>query len=292
MGIITTIKNLFSSHPEPAKPTPKVSPQAHEKYSLNEDYEYLEDTNNDIIRAYNEVKYFHQQTKNDAKKYNPALISVNSEYERQKKYKIVFHFIPKSQNFKNVRSYIQFKYGHWQKWQDLRLIHFKKHNHTCQACRKQFEVKELELHELWSFDEQDREQKLEALTPLCHDCHAIAHISRAFAEVKISESLITKFKGKADALEKLNQSLAISRERQEDLFERYTLYNRVSPDQARKDLKFAYAEAERRKDVKYQLDLSLLKQDDFEIDGLFDCHSDEFNAFIEKDFKQSSEAQE
>ncbi|MBB2932463.1 HNH endonuclease [Paraburkholderia silvatlantica] len=291
MGIITIIKNLLSGHPEPAKPTPKAMPQA-QKYHLNENYEYLEDTNNDLVRAYNEVKYFHQKTKNDAKKYNPALIPLNAEYERQKKYRIVFHFIPKLQNYKNVRSYIQFSYGHWQKWQDLRLKYFRKNNHTCQSCRKKFEVKELELRELWSFDEQEREQKLEALIPLCHDCHAIAHISRAFAEVKITENLIAKFKGKSDGLQKLNESLLISKQRQDELFERYTLYNRTTIEQAQKDLKFAYAEAERRKEIKYQLDLSLLKQDGFDTDGLFDCHSDAFNAFIEKDFKQSSEAQE
>lgn len=99
MGIITTIKHLFKNSRNP----------------LPDDV--FEDTNDiDAEREHEEnlTKYFYNKTKEDAQRYDPALIPIRKEYSRQKPYRIKFHFIPKEQNNKNVRSYIQYTFNHWQ----------------------------------------------------------------------------------------------------------------------------------------------------------------------------------
>lgn len=243
MSIITTIKRLFKNG---QKPLPD---------------DVFEDTNDiDAEREHEEnlTKYFYNKTKDDARRYDPVLIPIRKEYSRQKAYRIKFHFIPKEQNNKNVRSYIQYTFNHWQKWQDIRLHYFKKYNNVCQSCRNTFDDKSLHLRELWAFNEHEKIQKLIALIPLCAECHSIAHINRHKKDVEKTIALI----------------------------EKYASYNDIDEDQAYKDLDFAESERTRRKGIKYNLDLSLL--DDFlALKEPFDCHTDKFNGWLEVNFKES-----
>ncbi|VVE12020.1 hypothetical protein [Pandoraea sputorum] len=244
MGIITTITSLFKSKPQNRqKPLPDTV------------FDDIDDENREREKW---AKYFYEQTKKDAAKYDPALISIRKEYSRQKSYAIRFHFIPREQNNKNVRSYIEYKYKHWQKWQDIRLHYFNKYNHTCQSCKNTFDTKKLNLHELWAFNESEKIQKLIALIPLCEECHSIAHINRHKKDFPKVVALISK----------------------------YCLYNKVDEDKAYSDFDFAEKERKRRQGIKYNLDMSLLCEF-LDTKVLFDCHTDEFNVWLEENFKDN-----
>ncbi len=209
----------------------------------------------------------YEQNKEEIRKWDSKNLLTRIELDRQAQhYKIRFCFIPKSQNYKNVRSYLQYNHGGFEKWQALRRHFIKKHNSTCQCCGRQF--KELELHEHWSFNDYDREQKLESLILLCEQCHSIAHITRHKRDpAKIDE-----------------------------LLELYCEYNKVDNAKAWEDFEFHETLREKRNQTQYQLDLSVLNGIElgnfvFDIRMLFNCHTDRFNAFIEK-FKADSKDKE
>ncbi|MGU2444648.1 hypothetical protein ACTXHA_29965 [Burkholderia cenocepacia] len=244
MGIIKTITSLFTA-----------TPKNKQKTLPDTVFEDIDEENNEREKW---AKYFYEQTKKDVVKYDPALIPIRKEYSRQRAYAIRFHFIPKEQNNKNVRSYIHYTYNHWQKWQDIRLHYFNKHKHICQSCKNTFTDKELHLHELWAFNEHDKIQKLIALIPLCAECHSIAHINR---HKKEPEKLIA-------------------------LIEKYASYNIIDEDQAYKDMDFAESERRRRQGIKYNLDMSLLN-DFLDLKEPFDCHTDKFNGWLEVNFKEN-----
>lgn len=251
MGIITTIKNIFSRK---------------ESYDDDDFQEEKEIEENLVLSIYEQTK--------DNEKYNTKTMLLKKElekvdlvYESQKNYKISFHFIPEQQNYKNVRSYIEYTFGHWQKWQDLRVLFFTETGNKCQCCSKLFSDKVIgELHEFWTYDELKSIQKLDKLIPLCNECHSIAHISRYKSDIVKSEKLLSL----------------------------YTRYNNIEDeDKVYDDLEFANKERKRRTDskVNYLLDLSLLKKYGFEINSNFDCHSTKFNNFIEE-FKKSKSSDE
>ena len=214
----------------------------------NEVIEELEDNEEETLLILNH----YEQNKEEIKKWDSKNLLTRLELDRQNSYKINFCFIPKNQNYKKVRSYIQYLYGDYEKWQSLRKHFIRKHNSTCQCCNRQF--KELELHEQWSFDDFDKIQKLDKLILLCKECHSIAHITRHKKEPQKIDELL-------------------------DL---YCLYNKIEISQAWKDFEFHEELRKKRNGINYQLDLSYLNNFSFNIENLFDCHTDKFNSFIYK----------
>ena len=61
-------------------------------------------------------------------------------------------------------------------WDFLRKKVYKGHNWTCQVCGA-FGVK-VHCHEVWSYDDRKKIQKLVDLACLCEDCHNIKHWGR------------------------------------------------------------------------------------------------------------------
>lgn len=184
--------------------------------------------------------------------------------------RITFEFIPERQNFKNVRSALQFIEGDWKGWKKIRDKQEEESNGVCCICgrKSQDYIAEsktaTECHEVWSF--ANGVQKLERLEALCVLCHQIKHINR-FANDK-------------DYTEKL--------------LKRYCDINDISISLALQDLENAKNEKVNRKHLQYCLDMSfineLYKPDTFP--GLFNCHSADFNYFIEYDFKRNKNIEE
>ncbi|MGS1026795.1 HNH endonuclease [Burkholderia glumae] len=244
MGIIKTITSLFTSTPrDKRKPFP-------DSVFDDDDYEDIDAENEERDRL---LRVLYNKTKNQQ-------LEINSYIQDAfvKKHAISFHFIPNEQNKKNVRSYIEYTHGNWKKWQEIRLHYFAKHNHVCQSCKKTFDDKGLNLHELWDFNESSKIQKLIALIPLCPECHSIAHINR---HKKEPEKIIA-------------------------LIEKYASYNKVSEDQSYADMDLAERERTHRQGIKYKLDMSLLS-DFLATSQLFDCHTDDFNDWLKANFKDS-----
>ena len=198
--------------------------------------------------------------------YSPPLVIKTQATDRR----ITFEFIPEKQNFKNVRSALQFIEGDWKGWKKIRDQEEAKSNGACCICSRKSQdyIAEsktaTECHEVWSF--ANGVQTLERLEALCVLCHQIKHINR--------------FTNDKDYTEKLLQ--------------RYCDINDISMSVALQDLENAKNEKVNRKHLQYKLDLSLIneiyKPNTFP--DLFNPHTEDFNYFLEHDFKKNKNIEE
>lgn len=58
-------------------------------------------------------------------------------------------------------------------WDTLREFCYKKANHKCQICG--LETDELDAHEVWDFDVQNKTQTLKDIIAICTKCHGVKH---------------------------------------------------------------------------------------------------------------------
>lgn len=279
--IITKIKSLFSKQDEVSQ------------HKLNDDEDFIDDSEerlNDVVKSYETTERELKKSKLDYRYYDHNFRPILAEYERQKTYKIRFEFIPIEQNFRNVRSALHYKYNSIEPWKDIRnYIESKSYVYlkdelgnylldekgdklkkfVCRICKcNSYDFRDdittfTQCHEVWTYNELKRVQKLSKLKPVCVFCHEIIHINR------------------------FNKD----KEYQDLLLERYCEINDISMEQARKDLEFAESERKRRGHIKYSLNMSLINKLDLGYDfaDFFDCHSQEFNSFLELKFKQNKD---
>jgi hypothetical protein len=86
--------------------------------------------------------------------------------------------VPSTCWFSNVRSCI-----HPKHWDRVRNHIYERTNYTCECCG--INVKEntangqLEAHERWNYDENNKIQKLMRIVALCHQCHQSTHMGLA-----------------------------------------------------------------------------------------------------------------
>ncbi len=85
--------------------------------------------------------------------------------------KLNFELVPDSCWYSNLRSILSKK-----DWDIVRKEAISRTGGKCAICGRQ--VKRLEGHERWSYDEENAIQKLEDVIAVCHDCHAVIHIGR------------------------------------------------------------------------------------------------------------------
>lgn len=223
----------------------------------------------EIARVYHAGKKALAKTGDDSRIYEPKWIPILKEYDRQKSYKIRFEFIPPKQNFRNVRSALQFTYQSFEPWKEIRDWIEQKNDGVCCVCggvsqdHDEKKTTATECHEVWHYNEQTKVQKLARLMPLCCRCHSIVHLSMHFKDKALTEKLLQD----------------------------YAEINNVSLDQAYEDLDFAYRERKRRADFEYVLDLKLINKLNlnYEIAERFDPHTQAFLTFIETKFKNSKD---
>lgn len=279
--IITKIKSLF------------VNQEEETKYHLNEEEDFIDDSEerlNEVVKIYEKGEKELKKSKLDYRYYDHNFRPITEEYERQKQYKIRFEFIPYEQNFRNVRSALQYKFSSIEPWKEIRdYIQSKSYVYkrdeqgeyivnekggrekkfVCRICKlNSFDYRDNEptatqCHEVWTYNEIKKVQKLAKLKPVCCLCHEVIHINR-FNNDKAYQDLI---------------------------LERYCELNDIDMEQARKDLEFAESERKRRGHIKYSLDMSLINKLDlgYEFSDFFDCHSQDFDSFLELKFKQSKD---
>lgn len=269
MNIIKIIKNIF------------IKKDSYEKYHLKEedddDYfsveERIQETNKNYENGLKELK----KSKKHYRNFDPLYISIFQELERQKNYKIRFEFIPKHQNYKNVRSYLQFKNSNFSDWKKIRDTIENRYKNKCCICQltsQDFDERETTLtqcHEVWHFDDIKHIQKLMKLESLCVRCHQIKHINRFHKDETIKNMLLKQ----------------------------YAELNNISIEQANKDYEFATAEKKRLNEEIFILDLSLINKlsdkynlDFCEVENQFNPHTQAFKTFLEKDFKNNKNLEE
>lgn len=92
--------------------------------------------------------------------------------------KLTIELIPSTCHFSNVRTTVTPK-----QWDKIRFISYEQANHKCEICggagKEQGYRHNVECHEIWLYDDENKIQKLIGLISLCPTCHQVKHIGRA-----------------------------------------------------------------------------------------------------------------
>ena len=84
--------------------------------------------------------------------------------------KLELHLIPQSSFYQNVRKLLG------SRWDTLSRQVRSERDFTCEICgTKPKSTKDVHLHELWSFDDDKKVQKLIGFQCVCVDCHNVHH---------------------------------------------------------------------------------------------------------------------
>jgi hypothetical protein len=70
-------------------------------------------------------------------------------------------------------------------WDTLRRACYRRAGYRCEACGGTGPEHPVEAHEIWSYDEERRVQKLVRLIAFCPDYHAAKHFGRTIAVSKL-----------------------------------------------------------------------------------------------------------
>ena len=97
-----------------------------------------------------------------------------------KKTKLLVELIPRTCHYSNVRTTVK-----PSEWDKIRFISYEKAGNKCEVCgdtgKNQGYKHNVECHEIWDYDDENKVQKLVGLVSLCPNCHQVKHIGRAMA---------------------------------------------------------------------------------------------------------------
>lgn len=85
--------------------------------------------------------------------------------------KLNFELVPDSCWYSNLRSILS-----PAQWDIVRRDAYARAKGKCMICGAP--TSRLEAHEKWSYDEDNRVQKLETVVAICKSCHEVIHIGR------------------------------------------------------------------------------------------------------------------
>lgn len=132
--------------------------------------------------------------------------------------------IPSTSWFNNVRSHFS-----KEDWDRLRRACYRKAGYKCEICGGKGEEWPVECHEVWEFNEKTQIQKLIRLISLCPMCHKCQHPGLAHMQ-GFGQAVITH----------------------------YAKVNGISESEARKDYNEANKVWEKRSELEWDLDISVL----------------------------------
>lgn len=87
--------------------------------------------------------------------------------------KLSVEVVPKTSHFANLRTEVK-----RSSWDRVRKEEAERAGQRCEVCGGRGKRHPVECHEIWSYDDRRRVQKLEGLVCLCTDCHMVKHIGR------------------------------------------------------------------------------------------------------------------
>ncbi len=85
--------------------------------------------------------------------------------------KLEFELVPESCWYSNLRSILS-----KEQWDVVRKDAYARAGGRCMICGAR--ARRLEAHERWSYDEENKVQKLEDVVAVCRACHEVIHIGR------------------------------------------------------------------------------------------------------------------
>ena len=101
------------------------------------------------------------------------------------KEKLTIDLIPSTCFFSNVRSEVSKK-----DWDKIRKDIYKKAKYLCEICGGKGEKHPVECHEIFSYIDDIRLQKLDGFIAICPNCHASKHFG--FSQLKGKEEKVIK----------------------------------------------------------------------------------------------------
>lgn len=155
--------------------------------------------------------------------------------------KIEIEMVPATQHYKNVRAVLT-----GEEWTRIAKLHSQDAKDCCEICGKNTN---LECHEIWSFNEHTKVQKLEGMTAICHECHGGIHYGHTLHH-----------KTKSEKINITQHILKVNNWTSEELQLNYSL---------------ALDVAESRSNKTYSLDLTLLNSSKYRRLGLREFSKDE-----------------
>lgn len=87
---------------------------------------------------------------------------------------LTVELVPRTSWFANVRSHVPAA-----EWERLKKLTFGRAGYRCEVCGGRGRKWPVECHEVFSYDDARRVQKLERLVALCPGCHEVKHIGLA-----------------------------------------------------------------------------------------------------------------
>jgi len=97
---------------------------------------------------------------------------------------LTIELVPRTSWFTNLRSELS-----KESWDVLRRKSYQKASYHCEICGGQGDKWPVECHEIWNYNDEKKEQKLEGLTSLCPSCHEVKHIGYAEIRGRYQEAL-------------------------------------------------------------------------------------------------------
>lgn len=88
--------------------------------------------------------------------------------------KLTVELVPSTCWFSNVRDHVS-----TETWDRLRKHTYKQANYRCEVCGGKGSAHPVECHEIWHYDDKNKQQKLIGLIALCPSCHQVKHIGLA-----------------------------------------------------------------------------------------------------------------
>ena len=92
--------------------------------------------------------------------------------------KLSVELVPSNQWGSNLRSALK-----RSQWDRLRRACYERAGHVCEICGEtgfqQGRDRAVECHEIWSYDDVNRVQKLDGVISLCPRCHQVKHLGRS-----------------------------------------------------------------------------------------------------------------
>ena len=144
--------------------------------------------------------------------------------------KLFIDLIPKTSYFKNVRSLFSDN-----DWNLIRHHIYERASHRCECCGIK-RMKYLEAHERWIYDYETQTQKLIRIIALCRLCHQATH----YGHSKVSKDII-----------KINEHLK--------------KVCKINDEELKNHIKEAYEIWEKRNEIKWKIDTSIISNSGFKI---------------------------
>lgn len=147
---------------------------------------------------------------------------------------LTIELVPSSCWYKNVRSNVSAF-----TWDRLQTSTAAASGHRCSVCGGVGPRHPVECHEVWTFDDRLRLQRLDGLVALCPDCHRVKHIGRALANGQVARPLAW-----------------------------YCHINRTTPAEAAAAIRAALELNAKRSSVRFQLDVMWLRRVGVDLDSV------------------------